>query len=93
METAAKRLLALIGAVFRGRLEQSLELEHLELALFHLEVAGELDQLLLLAFDLLLTVQLLLFEFVLQQLNLLKLSVKLELQVVDNVAQVPRLIL
>ena len=47
----------------------------------------------LLAFDLLLTVQLLLFELVLKQLYLLKLRVKLELQVVDNIAQVPRLIL
>ena len=62
-----------------GRLKERLELKNFKLTSFHLQVALNLHQLLLLPLDLLLTVQFLLFQLVLEQFNLLQLSVKLEL--------------
>lgn len=76
-----------------GRLEQRFVLEHLELAILDLQVPRELDQLLLLPLDRFLTVQLLLLQLVLQQLNLFQLSVELQLKIVDQVPEMPRFIL
>ena len=58
-----------------------------------MQIGRQVDELLLLSLDLLLTVQFLLFELVLQQFNLLQLRVELQLEVVDDVAEMSRLIL
>ena len=58
-----------------------------------MQIASNFNYLLFLSLNLLLTVQLLLFELVLQKFNLLQLRVKLQLKVVDDVAEVPSLVL
>lgn len=58
-----------------------------------MQIGRQIDELLLLSLDLLLTVQFLLFKLVLEQFDLLKLRVKLQLEVVDDVAEMSGLVL
>lgn len=62
----------------RWRLKKRLELQHFEFTFFDLQVRSQFDKLLLLPLNLLFTMQLLLFQLVLQKFNLLKLSVEFE---------------
>ena len=84
-KTAPFRLALLRSGV--RRLKEGLKLEDLKFPSFDLQIASNFHELLLLPLDLLLTVQLLLFELVLQQFNLFQLRVKLELKVVNDVAE------